>query len=201
MPWPDNPGMIRPLLTAVLIASLVSPPPAVWTWPVATEKEVVRDFDAPDSEWGPGHRGLDLRASVGTVVVAPVSGRIHFTGDVVNRGVVTIRTASGWLVSMEPVRVDDEVGSRVRAGQRIGRVAPGHCPGGCLHIGLRVEGEYRSPARELGILRRARLLPFTNSGSTADGNYPKGGLASGTTHRLVHRLSHRLSHRAGYARG
>lgn len=201
MPWPDNPGMIRHLFTAALIASLVSPPPAVWTWPVATEKEVVRDFDAPDSEWGPGHRGLDLRASAGTVVVAPVSGRIHFTGDVVNRGVVTIRTASGWLVSMEPVRVDDEVGSRVRAGQRIGHVASGHCPGGCLHVGLRVEGEYRSPARELGILRRARLLPYTDSGSTAEGNNPNSALASGTTQRLSHRVSHRVSHRAAYARG
>jgi len=176
------------VLAIALIASLSTPPPAIWKWPVATGPEVVRDFEAPESEWGPGHRGLDLRAPVGTVVVAPVSGRIHFTGDVVNRGVATIRTASGWLVSMEPVRVHEEVGSRVRAGQRIGRVATGHCPGGCLHIGLRIEGQYRSPARELGILRRARLVPFTTSAlatgqhtDPANDNDPVSGRAIGHT--------------------
>lgn len=126
---------------------------------MTTQPAVVRDFVAPHTPWGPGHRGLDLRARPGTPVVAPVSGRVFFSGDVVNRGVVTIETSEGWLISMEPVRLDQPVPRRVNAGQRLGRVASGHCSSGCLHIGLRVDGEYRSPARELGILRRARLLP------------------------------------------
>jgi murein DD-endopeptidase MepM/ murein hydrolase activator NlpD len=157
--------MIAHALTALLLASFISPPPAEWQWPVSHEPAVVRDFEAPESQWGPGHRGLDLRAPAGTAVIAPVSGSVHFSGDVVDRGVVTIRTSTGQLVSMVPVVMDVEVGSRVRAGHHIGRVAAGHCPGGCLHVGLRVEGAYRSPARELGILRRARLLPFPHSAS------------------------------------
>lgn len=186
--------MIIYALAAVLLANLVSPPPAVWNWPVANKPAVVRNFEAPQSQWGPGHRGLDLRAPAGTTVVAPVSGTLHFSGEVVNRGVVTIRTSSGWLVSMEPVQVNDEVGSRVRAGQRIGRVATGHCPGGCLHIGLRVDGQYRSPARELGILRRARLLPFTTSAFAAP---EKLYLVS----ELATADSHPWQHDGAYARG
>ncbi len=152
-------GMIAPLLV-ITVLSLLTPPPATWEWPVRHSPQVVRDFDAPRSQWGPGHRGLDLLAPAGTPVVAPVSGRIHFSGDVAGRGVITIRTASDELVSMEPVQVLEAVSSRVRAGERIGRVASGHCPRGCLHIGLRVDGDYRSPARELGILRRAQLVAY-----------------------------------------
>ena len=152
-------SQMKLLITAAMASiGLLTPPPPVWDWPVKADAEVVRDFLAPLSPWGAGHRGLDLRARPGSPVVAPVSGKIHFSGSVVNRGVVTIETAEGWLVSMEPITPDFE-GSRVARGQKIGIVQRGHCSGGCLHIGLRIEGEYRSPARELGILRRATLLP------------------------------------------
>ena len=147
-------------LFAILLTSLFAPPEPVWQWPVDATPQVVRDFEAPHTEWGPGHRGLDLHAPAGTDVIAPVSGRVFFSGRVATRGVITIETGAGHLVSMEPVVVVEQPPSRVRAGVVIGEVARGHCPGGCLHIGLRVEGEYRSPARELGILRRARLMPF-----------------------------------------
>jgi murein DD-endopeptidase MepM/ murein hydrolase activator NlpD len=145
-------------LLATSATSLLEPPPATWTWPVNHTPSVVRDFDAPESPWGPGHRGLDLAASVGASVRAPVSGTISFSGEVATRGVITIRTHEGHLVSMEPV-VGMVTEGRVRAGEKIGSLAAGHCAGGCLHMGLRVNGEYRSPARELGILRRAILVP------------------------------------------
>lgn len=152
---------MKPLaIVAIALTTLFAPPEPVWQWPVDATPHVVRDFEAPHSEWGPGHRGLDVRAPVGTDVIAPVSGRVFFSGRVATRGVLTIETAAGHLVSMEPVMVVEQPPRRVRAGAVIGEVASGHCPGGCLHIGLRVEGEYRSPARELGILRRARLMPF-----------------------------------------
>lgn len=148
---------MRLLVLWILATSLWSPPEAVWQWPTTSNPQVVRDFDAPDSPWGPGHRGLDVRAKVGERIVAPTSGRIHFSGDVAGRGVVTIRTADGHLVSLEPLIISLE-GSTVRRGQTLGRLDAGHCAEGCLHIGLRVDGEYRSPARELGILRRAVLI-------------------------------------------
>lgn len=141
----------------IALSGLLLAPPATWKWPVDHPPKVVRDFAAPLTEWGPGHRGLDLDAPVGSSVRAPVAGRIWFADRVATRGVVTIRTDQGHLVSMEPVITQVQAGQRVRAGQRVGTVASGHCRGGCLHIGLRVEGEYRSPALELGILRRAVL--------------------------------------------
>ena len=143
--------------TVMALSGLLLAPPATWTWPVDHPHLVLRDFDAPLTEWGPGHRGLDLAASVGSAVRAPVTGRIWFADRVATRGVITIRTDQGHLVSMEPVITQVQRGQRVRAGQRVGTLASGHCPSGCLHIGLRVEGEYRSPALELGILRRSVL--------------------------------------------
>ncbi len=89
---------------------------------------------------------------------APVSGSVSFSGRVVDRVVITITTADGEKVTLEPVKLDEEPPKTVRAGERIGRVAHGHCPGGCLHIGLRVGDQYRSPAKELGIERRAVLV-------------------------------------------
>jgi murein DD-endopeptidase MepM/ murein hydrolase activator NlpD len=141
-----------------MLAGLLTGSDAVWTWPVAHSHAVVRAFDAPDSAWGPGHRGLDLAAKKGDRVLAPVSGTIHFSGRGVNRGIITIKTARGDLVSVEPVEPTVTSGW-VSAGDRIGAVASGHCDTGCLHIGLRVQGEYRSPAQELGVLTRAALIP------------------------------------------
>lgn len=140
------------------VVGLFDPPPGVWLWPVSGAHLVVRDFDAPDSPWGAGHRGVDIRATAATLR-APVSGRVHFTGDVAGRGVVTIRTGEGWLVSMEPVIIDPDVGTRVNAGEVIGEVASGHCPRRCVHLGLRIDGHYHSPLRYFGYERRARLLP------------------------------------------
>jgi len=141
----------------VALAGLLTGPEASWVWPVKHSHAVVRPFDAPDSPWGAGHRGIDLVASKGDRVIAPVSGTIHFSGRVVNRGIITIKTDEGHLVSIEPVVATITSGS-VRAGEPIGTVGSGHCQGGCLHIGLRVGGEYRSPAAELGVLCRAVLV-------------------------------------------
>jgi hypothetical protein len=79
---------------------------------------------------------------------------------VADRGVITITTDRGWLVSMEPVQGVVSAGQRVNKGDLIAVVVPGHCVSLCVHIGLRVEGRYRSPRLELGILQRAVLLPW-----------------------------------------
>jgi len=87
-----------------------------------------------------------------------VSGSVSFSGRVVDRVVLTITTPEGHKVTLEPVEIEEEPPKTVRAGERIGRVARGHCPGGCLNIGLRVGDQYRAPARELGSERRAVLV-------------------------------------------
>jgi murein DD-endopeptidase MepM/ murein hydrolase activator NlpD len=144
-------------VVVAVLSGLLTVSDASWSWPVAHAHAVVRAFDAPDSPWGPGHRGIDLAAKKGDLVLAPVSGTIHFSGRVVDRGIITIKTGNGDLVSIEPVEATVTSGS-VKAGERIGRVGAGHCAGGCLHIGLRVQDEYRSPAQELGVLTRAVLI-------------------------------------------
>lgn len=153
----------RLLVLSVVLGLIPGPPEAIWEWPTEGPPVVLRDFRAPPTPWGAGHRGLDLGAT-GTIVVAPVAGVVSFSGLVVDRGVLTITTASGDLVSLEPVVPGVEVGARVTQGQIIAALAPGHCATLCLHIGLRTGvGEhqrYRSPRRELGIERRAVLLPW-----------------------------------------
>ena len=149
-----------PVIAFLILTTLIPPhPEAIWEWPTSGEHRVLRDFQAPLTPWGSGHRGLDL-AATGDTIVAPVAGVITFSGWVVNRGVITITSAEGHRVSMEPVTALVPSGERVRAGEVIAELEPGHCPTLCVHLGLRVGEDYRSARRELGILKRAVLLPW-----------------------------------------
>src|SRR4029453_4714116 len=49
-------------------------------WPILGP--VIRGFDLPDDPYGPGHRGIDIAASVGTAIVAPADGTVAFAGPV-----------------------------------------------------------------------------------------------------------------------
>jgi len=150
------------VLSSVAIALLALFPPApeaIWAWPTQGPQSVIRDFQAPATPWGPGHRGLDL-AAAGEEISAPVAGIISFSGIVADRGVITITTDTGFLVSMEPVEALVAQGQPVARGELIALLAPGHCVSLCLHLGLRVQGRYRSPRLELGILQRSILLPW-----------------------------------------
>jgi len=146
-----------------VIMGLFEPPAPSWVWPVGGQQVIIRDFIAPETPWGPGHRGIDIDVSASPTLRAPVAGRLRFRGNVVDRGVVTIETSEGFLVSMEPVTIDLPSGSLVTAGQAIGSVDSGHCPRRCLHLGLRIDGRYVSPATFLGVERRAVLLPWTQA--------------------------------------
>jgi murein DD-endopeptidase MepM/ murein hydrolase activator NlpD len=147
----------------VLAVGLFEPPAPSWVWPVSGHQAIIRDFVAPETPWGPGHRGIDIDASVSSTLRSPVAGRLRYVGEVVNRGVVTIETSEGFLVSMEPVTIDVPSGSRVSAGQVLGSIDSGHCRSRCLHLGLRIDGHYVSPAKFLGVERRAALLPWVHA--------------------------------------
>jgi hypothetical protein len=145
---------------ALVLGLLIPPaPPAIWDWPTSGPQRVLRDFQAPPTPWGAGHRGLDL-AATGPSIIAPLSGVISFSGSVVDRGVLTITGPTGDRISMEPVISELETGDWVSKGQHIASLHAGHCEQLCLHLGLREGDSYRSPRRELGIERRAVLLPF-----------------------------------------
>jgi murein DD-endopeptidase MepM/ murein hydrolase activator NlpD len=131
-----------------------------WRPPI-TPVTVVRRFDPPEQRWLPGHRGVDLRASVGERVRAAGDGRVAFVGTLAGRGVITIDHGD-LRTTYEPVEAVVRVGERVRAGESIGTVATGtgHCGSGrCLHLGLRRGREYLNPMLLLG-RTSARLRPW-----------------------------------------
>lgn len=138
-----------------------------WAWPVDGARIVDRPFVAPAQPWSAGHRGVDLRApGTGSDVRAAMSGVVHFAGVVVDRPVITVRDGH-LLVTVEPVEPVVVEGQRVGAGEVIGTLLPGHCAGSgarvCVHLGVRLAGEYVSPLLYLGGLQRAVLLPLGDS--------------------------------------
>ncbi len=145
-----------------LTAAAPDPPPVPagrWSWPVAAPHPVARPYLAPATEYGPGHRGIDIRAPAGSVVRAPAAGVVHFAGFVVDRPVLSIAHAGGVLSSFEPVTATVAAGDHVHRGQVIGVLLAGHCSASCLHLGARIAGEYVNPLLFLGDVPRAVLLP------------------------------------------
>lgn len=128
-----------------------------WDWPTDGPHEIIRPYIAPATAYGPGHRGIDL-ASGGTLL-APADGVVSFSGWVVDRGVLSISHGGGVVSSYEPVTTSLVAGDTVHRGQQIGIVEPGHCSRLCLHLGVRLNGEYVSPLLYLGGVPRSVLLP------------------------------------------
>lgn len=117
-------------------------------WPVPGG--IVRDFDPPDPDWLPGHRGIDLAAAPGGRLVTPRAGVVQFTGSVAGTPVVTV--AHGALrATYQPAVGTADIGSSVPAGGTLGSVAAGgHCSDRCLHWGAILNGRYVDPRLLLG---------------------------------------------------
>jgi len=152
-------------LVALLLALLLPSPAAPlahdgeWRWPVEGPRLVLAGYRIGPDPWDPGHRGVDLAAAPGAAVLAPADAVVHFAGRVVDRPVLSLDLADGALVSLEPVTTTLAEGEAVLAGEPIGTVQAGHCAEGCVHLGVRVGGEYRNPLLWLGGVPRAVLLP------------------------------------------
>lgn len=154
------------LVTLVASMSLANAPagrgaddaPPDWRLPAAGAS-VLRPFEAPAHEYGPGHRGIDIGPADGAVH-APAAGVVVFAGTVVDRGIVTIDHGGGWVTSVEPVAATVTVGDVVSARDPIGELSQGgHSLPGTLHVGVRHDGEYVNPLLLLGRVPRAILLP------------------------------------------
>ncbi|MBT1002645.1 peptidoglycan DD-metalloendopeptidase family protein [Paenarthrobacter sp. DKR-5] len=173
-PWPAGAGAaaagpagtpVQPVGTPAEPAGTASPERPAWTWPLVPRPRVVATFDPPARPWLSGHRGVDLGALPGAPVVAPAAGVVVFAGQVADRPVLTIATASGLRSSVEPVESPLAAGSTVRRGQVIGTLARppqagGHCSNGCLHWGVRRGQDYVNPLALLLDLRPSVLLPL-----------------------------------------
>jgi Peptidase family M23 len=137
--------------------------PALWM-PVAGA--VVRGFDARAGPYGPGHRGIDIAATLGEVVRAPAAGKVVFAGPVAGTTWVSLLVAPGVLVTLGPL-LDPVTAGRVRPRAPVGRVGGGHESGAggggdrvTLHLGVRVDGMYVDPMAYLVDRPRARLAPL-----------------------------------------
>ncbi|MEV2252575.1 M23 family metallopeptidase [Streptomyces sp. NPDC050147] len=138
-------------------------------WPVGVRPAVVRGWEPPATEYGRGHRGVDLAAPPGSVVRAAAAGKVSFAGRVAGRGVIAVElTGTGGpplRTTYEPVRATVEKGAEVAAGETLGLLEPprAHCPAGCLHWGLLRAEAYLDPLSLMPpwLLRRgaSRLLP------------------------------------------
>ncbi len=127
--------------------------PVAYRAPVAGE--VVRGFDPPGSDFGAGHRGVDLDASPGEEVHAAGAGQVTFAGTVAGTRWVSVQHADGVLTSYGPLeRLRIRSGEQVAGGQPLGELAAGgHGHGGQdrgLHWGARRYGRYLDPLTLLG---------------------------------------------------
>lgn len=121
-----------------------------WSWPLDDHRLGER-FDPPASDYGPGHRGIDIVARAGDVVRAVAAGRVTFAGLVGGVPVVTV-DHGGERSTYQPVRARVRRGDAVRARDVIGTLlgTPSHCAGACLHLGRWAGRDYLDPLELLG---------------------------------------------------
>ncbi len=134
-----------------------------FSWPLSPTPEVTRPFQQPQTEYGPGHRGIDLAATPGQPVLAAGPGVVVFAGQVAAQGVVSIDHDGGLRTTYEPVVPTVPAGTQVYTGQQIGVVVPGHpgCPvAACLHWGVRRGEEYLNPLALIQTKSAIRLKPW-----------------------------------------
>jgi murein DD-endopeptidase MepM/ murein hydrolase activator NlpD len=149
------------LVPASASATDAAPAAPHWRWPTSPPAAVLHPFLAPPGPYAAGHRGVDFAAAPGDVVLAPADAVVQFAGVVVDRPVVTLRVDEHVLVSFEPVTETADTGTMLTAGHALGTVARGgHCDGVCLHVGVRVDGEYVSPMLYFAGIPPAVLLPL-----------------------------------------
>lgn len=148
-----------------------------WQPPVAGPVRVLRPFQAPVTEYGPGHRGVDLAIRPGQHALAAGPGRVSFSGRVAGRGVVVIAHSAELRTSYEPVDPAVRAGARVQVGAILGTVQrSAHCgAAGCLHWGLRRGRTYLDPMslldghEEHGSVRLLPLEPGLSAGPRPTG--------------------------------
>jgi hypothetical protein len=144
------------------------PPDPARPWLVPPVDGVIgRRFQAPRTDWGPGHRGIDylLPSAEGVSVRAAASGRVKFAGQVGGFLAVTIQHAGDMETTYSQLNeILVRAGEYVQQGTWIGRAGFAHAVrdpatelphsdvGAGLHFGVKVNGRYVDPEDYLGPL-------------------------------------------------
>ena len=151
--------MTKLIALIALLFAAAAPAPEVIAKPVPfTLNQVQNYFRAPLWDKGPGHRGIDIAINSLSPIVAPFDGSVFFSGEVVNRQVVTLISASGLKASFEPVCGFQPLGTTVSKRQAIGVLCVPetdyemHCES-CLHVSLRNSYGYLNPLLFYGELK------------------------------------------------
>lgn len=132
---------------------------SVWRSPLGKSFPLLHRYVQPPTPYAAGHRGIDLKTQPGEKVQAPVGGIVTFSGEVVDREVLTLQVQENMLLTLEPLDSNLRPGTRVHGGEHLGSVSSGgHCANLCLHVGVRVDGAYVNPLRFF--TGRAQLLPL-----------------------------------------
>ena len=102
-------------------------------------------FDAPESDYSPGHRGIDYEVAATTLVRASASGTVSFAGMVAGVRAVTIDHGSGVETTYTGLStIEVRPGERVEEGRFLGTTGVVHGISG-LHFGVKVDSEYVDP--------------------------------------------------------
>jgi hypothetical protein len=134
-------------------ASQVAPDPTrPWLIP-PVDGPIVQRWQAPGTDWGAGHRGIDYYTAPQTAVRAAGPGHVAFAGSVAGVNAVTIEHSGDLTTTYTDL---DEVlvaeGSYVLQGEWVGRSGVTHRSSGQagLHFGVKVAGTYVDPEDFLG---------------------------------------------------
>jgi pimeloyl-ACP methyl ester carboxylesterase len=111
---------------------------------------IASPFDAPDSAYGPGHRGIDYAVATGTRVRASGPGVVAFAGNVAGTLAITVDHGGGLESTYSDLaEVWVARGAEVEEGTFIGRSGNAHGQDG-LHFGVKLHDVYVDPEGVLG---------------------------------------------------